>query len=48
MASQGSGTSQRDLFARMQPSWLVELKNQRDCTIAITFCCREGDISQPW
>lgn len=39
---------QRDLFARMQPNWLVELKNRGDCTIAITLCRREGDISQPW
>ncbi|WP_218776804.1 hypothetical protein [Nostoc sp. T09] len=39
---------QKDLFARMQPSWLVELKNKGDCTIALTLCYREGDISQPW
>ncbi|MCA1991751.1 MAG: nitric oxide synthase oxygenase [Coleofasciculus sp. S288] len=39
---------ERDLFARMQPSWLLELKNKGDCTIAITFCCREGDITHPW
>ena len=32
----------------MQPSWLVELKNNGDCTIAITLCYREGDISNPW
>ncbi|MEH1844307.1 MAG: hypothetical protein V7L25_04680 [Nostoc sp.] len=38
----------RDLFGRMQPSWLMELTNQGDCTIAITFCCREGDITHPW
>ena len=47
-SSEGEPLLQRDLFARMQPSWLVELKNQGDCTIAITFCCREGDISHPW
>ena len=48
VSSEGETLSQRDLFARMQPSWLVELKNKGDCTIAITFCCREGDISQSW
>ena len=47
-SNEGEPLLQRDLFARMQPSWLVELKNQGDCTIAITFCCREGDISHPW
>ena len=44
----GKPLSQRDLFARMQPHWFVELKNKGDCTISITFCYREGDISQPW
>ncbi|MBW4612479.1 MAG: nitric oxide synthase oxygenase [Desmonostoc vinosum HA7617-LM4] len=48
VSNEGETLLQRDLFARMQPSWLVELKNKGDCTIAITFCCREGDISQPW
>lgn len=38
----------KDLFARMQPNWLLELKNKGDCTISITLCYREGDISQPW
>jgi sulfite reductase alpha subunit-like flavoprotein/nitric oxide synthase oxygenase domain/subunit/hemoglobin-like flavoprotein len=47
-SSEGKTLLQRDLFARMQPSWLVELKNRGDCTIAITFCYREGDISHPW
>lgn len=45
---EGETLVQRDLFARMQPSWLVELKNKGDCIISITFCCREGDISHPW
>lgn len=44
----GETLLERDLFARMQPSWLLELKNKGDCTIAITFCCREGDITHPW
>lgn len=44
----GETLLERDLFARMQPSWLVELKNKGDCTISITFCYREGDITQPW
>ncbi|NJM58861.1 MAG: hypothetical protein HC857_17660 [Synechococcales cyanobacterium RU_4_20] len=47
-SEQGATLAQRDLFARMQPNWLVELKNKGDCTIAITFCFREGDIGQPW
>jgi sulfite reductase alpha subunit-like flavoprotein/nitric oxide synthase oxygenase domain/subunit/hemoglobin-like flavoprotein len=47
-SNQGETLSQRDLFSRMQPSWLVELKNKGDCAIAITFCCREGDITHPW
>ena len=45
---EGETLLQRDLFARMQPNWLLELKNKGDCTIAITFCCREGDITHPW
>ncbi|HEY9741188.1 MAG TPA: hypothetical protein V6C90_11930, partial [Coleofasciculaceae cyanobacterium] len=45
---EGETLLERDLFARMQPSWLLELKNKGDCTIAITFCCREGDITHPW
>lgn len=39
---------QKDLFARMQPNWLVDLKNKGDCTIALTLCYREGDITHPW
>lgn len=38
----------KDLFARMQPNWLLELKNKGDCTISITLCYREGDITNPW
>jgi sulfite reductase alpha subunit-like flavoprotein/hemoglobin-like flavoprotein len=45
---EGKTLLERDLFARIQPSWLVELKNKGDCTISITFCCREGDITHPW
>ncbi len=33
---------------RTQPSWLVDLKNKGDCTIAITLRYREGDITHPW
>ncbi|MBD1847867.1 nitric oxide synthase oxygenase [Cyanobacteria bacterium FACHB-63] len=47
-SDEGNTSTQRDLFARMQPNWLVELKNKGDCTISITLCYREGDISQPW
>ena len=45
---EGKTLLERDLFARMQPNWLVELKNKGDCTIVITLCYREGDISHPW
>lgn len=48
VSGEGKTPLQRDLFARMQPSWLVELKNQGDCTITLTLSCREGDISHPW
>ena len=48
ISPEGESLLEKDLFARMQPSWLVELKNQGDCTIALTFCYREGDISNPW
>lgn len=32
----------------MQPSWLLDVKNKGDCTLAITLCYREGDISHSW
>ena len=44
----GEPARQQDLFGRMQPTWLMDLKNQGDCTISITLCCREGDITNPW
>lgn len=44
----GQSLLQKDSFSRKQPSWLLDLKNQGDCTIAITLCYREGDITQPW
>lgn len=48
MSNEGQPLLQKDLFARMQPSWLLDLKNKGNCTIAITLCYREGDLSQPW
>ena len=48
ISGEGASLLQKDLFARMQPSWLVELKNQGDCTIALTLCYRQGDLSNPW
>lgn len=39
---------QKDLLTRNQPNWLLDVKNKGDCTIAITLCYREGDISHPW
>ncbi len=48
ISHEGETLLQKDLFSRMQPSWLVELKNKGDCAIAITLCYRQGDISNPW
>ncbi len=48
MSDEGQALLHKDLFARMQPSWLVDLKNKGDCTIALTLCYREADIGQPW
>jgi sulfite reductase alpha subunit-like flavoprotein/nitric oxide synthase oxygenase domain/subunit/hemoglobin-like flavoprotein len=39
---------QKDLFARMQPNWLLDVKNKGDCKLAITLYYRQGDIGQPW
>ncbi|MBW4513162.1 MAG: nitric oxide synthase oxygenase [Scytonematopsis contorta HA4267-MV1] len=38
----------KDLFSRMQPSWLLDVKNKGECKIGITLCYRKGDVSQPW
>ncbi|MBN4004697.1 nitric oxide synthase oxygenase [Nostoc sp. LPT] len=48
ISNEGQPLLHKDLFTRMQPSWLVDLKNQGDCTIAITLCYRQGDISHLW
>jgi hypothetical protein len=48
MSNEGQPLLQKDSFSRKQPSWLLDLKNQGDCTIAITLSYREGDITQPW
>lgn len=48
ISNEGQPLLNKDLFARMQPSWLVDLKNKGDCAIAITLCYREGDITHPW
>ncbi|RCJ28994.1 nitric-oxide synthase [Nostoc minutum NIES-26] len=48
ISDEGQPVLNKDLFARMQPSWLVDLKNKGDCAIAITLCYREGDITHPW
>lgn len=45
---EGQALLHKDLFARMQPSWLLDLKNKGDCKIALTLCYREGDVGQPW
>jgi sulfite reductase alpha subunit-like flavoprotein/hemoglobin-like flavoprotein len=48
LSAQGQPLLQKDSFSRKQPSWLLDLKNNGDCMIAITLCYREGDITQPW
>ena len=48
VSEEGESLLSRDLLNRTQPSWLVDLKNKGDCTIAITLRYREGDITQPW
>lgn len=48
VSEEGQSLLERDLLNRTQPSWLVDLKNKGDCTIAITLRYREGDITQPW
>ncbi|MCT7956365.1 nitric oxide synthase oxygenase [Laspinema palackyanum] len=48
ISHEGETSLEKELFVRMQPNWLVDLKNQGDCTIAITLCYREGDITHPW
>ncbi|MCC3422471.1 MAG: nitric oxide synthase oxygenase [Microcoleus sp. PH2017_01_SCD_O_A] len=48
LSDEGQPLLQKDSFSRKQPSWLLDLKNNGDCTIAITLCYREGDITLPW
>lgn len=48
MFNEGQSLLEKDSFSRKQPSWLLDLKNQGDCTISITLCYRKGDITQPW
>jgi hypothetical protein len=48
LSPEGQTLLERELLNRTQPSWLVDLKNKGDCTIAITLRYREGDITHPW
>ncbi|MBE9004318.1 nitric oxide synthase oxygenase [Fortiea sp. LEGE XX443] len=48
LSEQGKPILSKDLFSRMQPRWLLNLTNYKDCAIAITLCYRQGDMSQPW
>lgn len=48
LSQEGESLLERELLNRTQPSWLVDLKNKGDCTIAITLRYREGDITHPW
>jgi hypothetical protein len=42
LSQEGESLLERDLLNRTQPSWLVDLKNKGDCTIAITLRYREA------
>ncbi|HEY9675879.1 MAG TPA: nitric oxide synthase oxygenase [Waterburya sp.] len=48
LSEEGQTLLERELLNRTQPSWLVDLKNKGDCTIAIILRYREGDITHPW
>ncbi|BAY16426.1 putative sulfite reductase [Anabaenopsis circularis NIES-21] len=48
LSEQGQSILSKDLFSRMQPSWLLNLTNYKDCAITITLCYRQGDMTQPW
>jgi sulfite reductase alpha subunit-like flavoprotein/nitric oxide synthase oxygenase domain/subunit len=48
VSEEGQSLLEKDLLNRTQPSWLMDLKNKGDCTIAITLRYREGDITQRW
>lgn len=37
ISDEGQPLLQKDLFARMQPSWLLDVKN-KGCKIAISLC----------
>ena len=47
-SNEGQPLLHKELFIRTRPSWLLDLKNEGDCTITMTLCYRAGDISQPW
>lgn len=48
LISHGQPKLEKSLLTRMQPNWLMDVKHQGDCKIAITPCYREGDITNPW
>ena len=48
LISHGQPKLEKSLLTRMQPDWLMDVKHQGDCKIAITPCYREGDITNPW
>lgn len=48
LSEHGQPILSKDLFSRMQPSWLLNVTNHKDCAIAITLCYRQGDMTQPW
>ena len=47
---QAAGVQQRrkDCMTRLQPSWLVDVKQPGDCEISLTLLYREGGLGQPW
>lgn len=48
LSQSGEPLLEKALLTRMQPNWLVDVKNAGDCKFAITLRYREGDITNPW
>ncbi len=46
--SDGQVLLRKNLLARKQPNWLLQLANRGDCQVKIIFMYREGDVSQTW
>ena len=48
ISKEGQRLVEKQLFIRMQPKWLLDLKHKGECSIIITLSVRQGDITQPW